>query len=183
MACCTYSVRWPWPITTDTSRCASCLLAAATVSTACRSSACFCRSDAAFAATCAFHCAAVCGGGGGGDVDAAGAALNDALRAEFGSVDAFKQQFNAETAAVQGSGWGWLVYDTRVRRVAITTRANQDPVGTVPHHVPLLGVDVWEHAYYLQYKNVRPDYLKAIWDVVAWRTVGERYAAALGGAK
>jgi Fe-Mn family superoxide dismutase len=63
-------------------------------------------------------------------------------------------------------------------KLEITTRANQDPVSTDPNQVPLLGIDVWEHAYYLQYKNVRPDYLKAIWNVVNWKNVAERYAAA-----
>ena len=80
-------------------------------------------------------------------------------------------------AAVQGSGWGWLGYDKAKGEVAIATCANQDPL-SLTGLVPLLGIDVWEHAYYLDYKNVRPDYLNAIWDVVNWSNVEGRLAAA-----
>jgi Fe-Mn family superoxide dismutase len=97
---------------------------------------------------------------------------------DFGSLAAFKSKFSAAGAAVQGSGWVWLVLDKATARLAITTRANQDPVSTVASHVPLLGVDVWEHAYYLQYKNVRPDYLTAIWNVINWKVVADRFAHA-----
>jgi superoxide dismutase, Fe-Mn family len=83
---------------------------------------------------------------------------------------------------VQGSGWGWLGYNTASKKLEIATTANQDPLLSI---VPLLAVDVWEviswltkHAYYLQYKNVRPDYLKAIWSVVNWKNVEERLKAA-----
>uniref|UniRef100_A0A061R2L0 Superoxide dismutase n=1 Tax=Tetraselmis sp. GSL018 TaxID=582737 RepID=A0A061R2L0_9CHLO len=103
--------------------------------------------------------------------------LADALVAQFGSVEAFQQKFSATTAAVQGSGWGWLGYDKEAQRLVIETTANQDPLST-KGLVPLLGIDVWEHAYYLQYKNKRPDYLKAVWEVVNWKNVAERYAAA-----
>eukprot|EP00301_Raphidiophrys_heterophryoidea_P015417 c24040_g1_i1.p1 GENE.c24040_g1_i1~~c24040_g1_i1.p1 ORF type:complete len:245 (-),score=58.27 c24040_g1_i1:70-759(-) len=96
----------------------------------------------------------------------------------WGNMDNFISAFNKDTVAVQGSGWGWLVYNTITKKLEITTRPNQDPVSTVPFHVPLLGIDVWEHAYYLQYKNVRPDYLKAVWNVVNWANVSERLAAA-----
>lgn len=104
-------------------------------------------------------------------------ALADAINAQFGSLDAFITKFNAQTAAVQGSGWGWLGLNKETGKVAIATTANQDPLSTVGL-VPLLGIDVWEHAYYLQYKNVRPDYLKAVWKVVNWAEVGKRFAAA-----
>jgi Fe-Mn family superoxide dismutase len=66
-------------------------------------------------------------------------------------------------------------YNKQFKRVEIATTANQDPLLTL---TPLLGIDVWEHAYYLQYKNVRPDYLKNIWEVVNWETVAERFAKA-----
>ncbi|KAI8915256.1 Manganese/iron superoxide dismutase [Powellomyces hirtus] len=101
-------------------------------------------------------------------------ALANAINADFGSLDEFKTKFAAQTAAVQGSGWGWLGYNKATKKLEIVTTANQDPLLT---HTPLLGVDVWEHAYYLQYKNVRPDYLKAIWSVVNWKNVAERHAA------
>ncbi|GAQ87983.1 manganese superoxide dismutase [Klebsormidium nitens] len=103
--------------------------------------------------------------------------LAAALDQEFGSLDAFKSKFAATTAAVQGSGWGWLAYNPDTHHILITTTPNQDPV-SARGLVPLLGVDVWEHAYYLQYKNVRPDYLKAIWKVVNWKDVEKRFAAA-----
>ena len=112
--------------------------------------------------------------GGGGEPTGA---LADAITAQFGSFEAFKTQFSATTAAVQGSGWGWLGYDKAKGEVAIATCANQDPL-SLTGLVPLLGIDVWEHAYYLDYKNVRPDYLNAIWDVVNWSNVEGRLAAA-----
>ena len=104
--------------------------------------------------------------------------LAKAIEAQWGSVDAFKTEFNAKTAAVQGSGWGWLGYDKAAKKLAIATCANQDPLSTTGL-VPLLGIDVWEHAYYLQYKNVRPEYLKQVWGVVNWKDVASRYAAAV----
>lgn len=103
--------------------------------------------------------------------------LADAINQEFGSLDKFIEKFNAKAAPVQGSGWGWLGYCKDTGRIAIETTANQDPLAT-KGLVPLLGIDVWEHAYYLQYKNVRPEYLKQIWNVVNWKNVAERYEAA-----
>jgi Fe-Mn family superoxide dismutase len=106
-----------------------------------------------------------------------GGELAKAIEAEFGSVDNLISKFNPKTAAVQGSGWGWLGYNSETGRLQIATTANQDPLVT-QGLTPLLGIDVWEHAYYLQYKNVRPDYLKNIWKVVNWQDVGQRYEAA-----
>ncbi|KAF8071255.1 Sod2 [Scenedesmus sp. PABB004] len=105
--------------------------------------------------------------------------LLDAVKAQWGSQEAFVSTFSAKTAAVQGSGWGWLGYNKASGALEIATCANQDPLAA-KGLVPLLGIDVWEHAYYLQYKNVRPDYLKAIWRVVNWDNVAARYAAAKG---
>ncbi|KAF9312470.1 Superoxide dismutase [Mn], mitochondrial [Podila horticola] len=93
----------------------------------------------------------------------------------WGSLDKFIEKFNAQTAAVQGSGWGWLGYNKDFKRLEIATTPNQDPLKPTTGLIPLLGIDVWEHAYYLQYKNVRPDYLKAVWEVVNWKTVTERF--------
>jgi Fe-Mn family superoxide dismutase len=101
--------------------------------------------------------------------------LADAITAKFGSIDAFKEQFEAAGVGQFGSGWAWLVLDGG--ELAITSTANQDSPLT-DGKTPLLGNDVWEHAYYLTYKNVRPAYLKAWWDVVNWEVVAERYAAA-----
>ncbi|ORY50076.1 superoxide dismutase [Mn], mitochondrial [Rhizoclosmatium globosum] len=111
---------------------------------------------------------------GGGDLQKG--ALQAALTKQFGSLDSFITNFNGQAAAVQGSGWGWLVYNKTTKSLEIATTSNQDPI--LGHRVPLLGIDVWEHAYYLQYKNVRPDYLKNIWNVVNWKDVSERYLAA-----
>ncbi|MBI5311308.1 MAG: superoxide dismutase [Actinobacteria bacterium] len=101
--------------------------------------------------------------------------LLDAINAKFGSLDTFKEQFEAAGVNQFGSGWAWLVLDGG--ELAITSTANQDNPIT-DGKTPLLGNDVWEHAYYLTYKNVRPEYLKAWWSVVNWDIVAERYAAA-----
>ena len=93
------------------------------------------------------------------------------------SLDNFKSSMSTASAGVQGSGWGWLGYNKASDRLEITTMPNQDPL-SMTGLVPLLGFDVWEHAYYLDYKNVRPDYLKQIWSVVNWKNVEERLAAA-----
>jgi Fe-Mn family superoxide dismutase len=101
--------------------------------------------------------------------------LEAAITAKFGSVDDFKEKFEAAGVGQFGSGWAWLVLDGG--ELAIVSTANQDSPLT-DGKTPLLGNDVWEHAYYLTYKNARPAYLKAWWDVVNWDKVAERYAAA-----
>lgn len=86
------------------------------------------------------------------------------------------QKINAEGAALQGSGWVWLGLDKESKKLVVDTTANQDPLVTKGANlVPLLGIDVWEHAYYLQYKNVRPDYLKNIWKVINWKYASQVY--------
>jgi Fe-Mn family superoxide dismutase len=101
--------------------------------------------------------------------------LANAIHEAFGSFDAFKEQFEANGVAQFGSGWTWLVLDGGSLKLEKTP--NQDsPV--LKGQTPLLGNDVWEHAYYLKYQNKRPDYLKAWWDVVNWDAVAERYSAA-----
>lgn len=118
------------------------------------------------------------GQGGGGEPTGA---LATAIAKTFGSFEEFKTKMSAKSAAVQGSGWGWLAYDSATCRLEILAMPNQDPLSAVsPTLVPLLGIDVWEHAYYLQYKNVRPDYIKAIWNVVNWNDVAQRYSKAIG---
>jgi Fe-Mn family superoxide dismutase len=93
----------------------------------------------------------------------------------FGSFDSFKEQFKAAGVARFGSGWAWLVKDSS--GLAIVSTPNQDtPLSD--GSAPLLGADVWEHAYYLRYQNKRPDYLDAFWNVVDWDFVNELYAAA-----
>jgi Fe-Mn family superoxide dismutase len=104
-----------------------------------------------------------------------GGELAEAIAAKFGSVDEFKEKFEAAGVGQFGSGWVWLVLDGG--ELAIVSTANQDSPLT-DGKAPLLGNDVWEHAYYLTYKNARPAYLKAWWDVVNWDVVAERYSAA-----
>ncbi|KIM27534.1 hypothetical protein M408DRAFT_24465 [Serendipita vermifera MAFF 305830] len=97
--------------------------------------------------------------------------LADAINQNFGSLDEMKKQFNAATLAIQGSGWGWLVLKPN-GSLAITTTPNQDPVIDA---VPLIGIDIWEHAFYIQYKNVKPDYLNAIWNVINFEEAEKRF--------
>jgi superoxide dismutase, Fe-Mn family len=98
-----------------------------------------------------------------------------AISETFGSFDAFKEQFKAAGIARFGSGWAWLVKDSS--GLAVVSTPNQDtPLSD--GSAPLLGADVWEHAYYLKYQNKRPDYLDAFWNVVNWDFVNELYAAA-----
>ncbi|VDK80846.1 unnamed protein product [Cylicostephanus goldi] len=89
-----------------------------------------------------------------------------------------QESMSSSTVAVQGSGWGWLGYCPKRKILKITTCLNQDPLEATTGLIPLFGIDVWEHAYYLQYKNVRPDYVKAIWKIANWKNVSERFAKA-----
>jgi len=106
--------------------------------------------------------------------------LKDAIDQAFGSLDNLKKTFNASTAAIQGSGWGWLGLNPQTKLLEITTTANQDPLLT---HAPIIGVDIWEHAFYLQYLNVKVDYLNAIWNVINFDEAEARYKEALSGSK
>ncbi|GCF10321.1 superoxide dismutase [Dictyobacter arantiisoli] len=102
--------------------------------------------------------------------------LANAINAKFGSFSAFKDTFNDAGAKRFGSGWAWLVLDKN-GNLAVTSTANQDSP-LIDGNIPLLGNDVWEHAYYLKYQNKRVDYLAAWWNVVNWDIVAQRYAAA-----
>jgi Fe-Mn family superoxide dismutase len=111
-------------------------------------------------------------GGGAPDGD-----LGSAIDSAFGSFDDFKAQLKDAGVKRFGSGWAWLIHDGS--GLAIVSTANQDnPISD--GNTPLLGVDVWEHAYYLNYQNRRPDYLDAWWNVVNWAKVAEGFAAASG---
>ncbi len=104
--------------------------------------------------------------------------LGDAINAAFGSFDTFREKFNAAGAGRFGSGWAWLI--VKDGKLEISSTPNQDnPLMDVAEvkGTPLLGVDVWEHAYYLKYQNKRPDYLAAIWNVISWKKIEERFAA------
>ncbi|XP_002160626.2 superoxide dismutase [Mn], mitochondrial-like isoform X1 [Hydra vulgaris] len=104
--------------------------------------------------------------------------LLEAIIKDFGSFEAMKTRLSSSAVAVQGSGWGWLGYDSVTKRLAITALPNQDPLQATTGLIPLLGIDVWEHAYYLQYKNVRLDYVNAIFNIIDWKNVSARFVAA-----
>lgn len=99
-----------------------------------------------------------------------------AIDEKFGSFDKFKDEFSAAAAGRFGSGWGWLCVDSSGSLV-LTSTANQDSP-YMSGLTPILGVDVWEHAYYLKYQNKRPEYLSAFWNVVNWDQVEKNYQAA-----
>ncbi|SKC41504.1 superoxide dismutase [Ohtaekwangia koreensis] len=107
-------------------------------------------------------------------------ALADAINATFGNFDEFKTKFGAAGTGRFGSGWAWLIVDGS-KKLQITSTPNQDnPLMDVAEvkGTPILGLDVWEHAYYLNYQNRRPDYIAAFWNVVNWSEVSKRFEAA-----
>lgn len=106
--------------------------------------------------------------------------LSDAIEADFGSFESFQQQLTMATQTVQGSGWGVLAWEPVAKRLIVTQ--------VYDHHgnvgigsAPLLVFDSWEHAYYLQYRNVKPDYVAKLWDLVDWADVTRRFVAAKAG--
>lgn len=106
-------------------------------------------------------------------------ALMDAIVASFGSFDAMKEQFNSAGTTRFGSGWAWLIVHDH--KLAITSTPNQDnPLMDIAEvkGTPILGLDVWEHAYYLHYQNRRPDYIGAFWNVINWSAVNAHFEAA-----
>jgi superoxide dismutase, Fe-Mn family len=102
--------------------------------------------------------------------------LADAINSTFGSFDQFKEKFQAAGAGRFGSGWAWLVINKAGALEIISTPNQDNPI--MDGLKPVFGVDVWEHAYYLKYQNRRPDYLKAIWNVINWDAVGKNFEAA-----
>ncbi|XP_037973217.2 superoxide dismutase [Mn], mitochondrial [Plutella xylostella] len=106
-------------------------------------------------------------------------ALTKAIEQNFSSWENMKNQLAAASVGVQGSGWGWLGYNKQSKKLQIATCLNQDPLQATTGLIPLFGIDVWEHAYYLQYKNVRADYVKAIFDVANWQDVSARFEQAM----
>lgn len=100
-------------------------------------------------------------------------ALGEGIKKSYGGLDNLKKEFNTALAAIQGSGWTWLVQDTQTGALQIRSYANQDtPLGQVR---PVLGIDAWEHAYYLQYQNRKAEYFTNIWDVINWKAAEKRY--------
>ena len=103
--------------------------------------------------------------------------LAEAIDEDFGGFEQFKDKFNAAAAGQFGSGWGWLCVDNNGKLSVVSTPNQNSPY--MDGLTPIFGVDVWEHAYYLNYQNRRPDYLSAIWNVVNWDQVNENYKAAI----
>ena len=101
--------------------------------------------------------------------------LAQAISQTWGSIDNFITSFNQKAAVVQGSGWAWLAINTQTKNLSILTTQTHDSVEAIDHD-PLLVVDVWEHAYYLQYQNLRADFLKQIWEIINWKEVETRYS-------
>lgn len=115
----------------------------------------------------------------------ASAELTAAIEASFGSLDALKEAFGKAATTRFGSGWAWLCADES-GKLSVCSTANQDNplMGEIAGscgHTPILGLDVWEHAYYLNYQNRRPDYIQAFWNVVNWDTVSKRFANRASG--
>ena len=106
-----------------------------------------------------------------GDAQQPQGVLQDAILAKWGSLDAFIEEFNAKATGLFGSGWVWLTRD-----MELLALPNQDAPMMLGKGEPLMGLDVWEHAYYLDYKNKRDEYIKNWWKVVNWRFIEERYA-------
>lgn len=106
-----------------------------------------------------------------------GGELADDINSKFGSFDSFKEQFSKAAATRFGSGWAWLVVNDS--GLVVTSTPNQDnPTMDIAEvkGTPILGIDVWEHAYYLHYQNRRPDYIAAFWNVIDWEAIAKRYA-------
>ncbi|MEI5993376.1 superoxide dismutase [Candidatus Enterococcus mansonii] len=101
--------------------------------------------------------------------------IKEAIDATFGSFDKLKEEFKTAATGRFGSGWAWLVLNNG--KLEVTSTANQDSP-LMEGKTPVLGLDVWEHAYYLNYKNVRPEYIDAFWNVVNWNEVNKRFSAA-----
>jgi len=113
---------------------------------------------------------------GGGDLPSG--ELENMINDRFGNFNNFKAAMNEAGLKVQGSGWAWLGYNKAANRLEVAATPNQDPLILNGGLIPLLGIDVWEHAYYLTYKNMRGEYLNAIWQVMDFKNVAKRLADA-----
>lgn len=102
-------------------------------------------------------------------------ALAEAIQSQYGSLDKLVALTNTKLAGIQGSGWAWIVKNKENSSLEVITLPNQDPVPSA--YIPVVGIDAWEHAYYLQYNNVKADYFKAIWNVINWKEAEKRFSA------
>ena len=108
-----------------------------------------------------------------------GGKLEDAIDVYFNNFENFKKTFSDKAISIQGSGWCWLVFNETYHKIEIIATQNQTSPWTI-QKIPLLGLDVWEHAYYLKYQNKRPDYVNAWWNIVNWDYVGNRFSEISG---
>ncbi|RPB28351.1 hypothetical protein L211DRAFT_860070 [Terfezia boudieri ATCC MYA-4762] len=99
--------------------------------------------------------------------------LRDAIEERWGSYDTFKEKFSKALLGIQGSGWGWLVKDKNKGILSIETTKDQDPV--IGDRIPIIGVDMWEHAYYIQYLNDKASYVEGVWNIINWETAETRF--------
>ena len=106
--------------------------------------------------------------------------LAEEIDKKFGSLDACKEEISKLAAAQFGSGWAWLSTDKSGELFVSKTMNQDNPITEGTGHIPLIALDVWEHAYYLKYKNLRPDYINAFWEVLDWKKVQERYEKIVG---
>ncbi len=116
--------------------------------------------------------------GAGGKLPAPDSPFYKRVVADWGSFEKLIDYFTKRAIAIKGSGWGWLVLDKVTKRLEFAETHDQDAVQIMPDKAPLLAVDVWEHAYYLDYKNARAEYMKKIWQIINWEVVEKRYIAA-----
>ena len=116
---------------------------------------------------------------GGGSRPDESSDLHKMIKSTWGSIDKFIAYFNNETAAIQGSGWGWLVYNKSTKHLEYRATANQDLLTEIHADlVPLMNVDIWEHAFYIDYKHAKPDFLNNIWKIMNWKKIEDRLAQA-----
>ncbi|XP_053686144.1 superoxide dismutase [Mn], mitochondrial-like [Sabethes cyaneus] len=102
-------------------------------------------------------------------------ALESAVKHAFYSMEDFRQQMEASALGIYGSGWVWLGWQKESKSLKIASSINQDPLEATTGLIPILGIDVWEHAYYIQYKNDRAKYFEALWKIINWQVVSQRY--------
>lgn len=112
---------------------------------------------------------------GGGEPPSSDSPLGKAISEYYGSLDTLIGNVNGKLAGIQGSGWAWIVKNKETGALDVITKPNQDIVDGP--HIPIVGIDAWEHAYYLQYKNIKVDYFKAIWSVINWKEAEKRFSA------
>lgn len=114
----------------------------------------------------------------GGDMPSKTSPIGKSIIQHWGSFDSFLDNFNTKAEEVQGSGWVWLAYDPKTKGLSIQKTMDQNILSGEGLGEPLLTVDVWEHAYYLQYKNQKPNYVKKIWEIMNWKVVEKRFDTA-----